>query len=173
LPSWLGDWLYRISQYADYTVGQSPVWLLTHRGLPALGDVGEVWLVALLLGITGWAWLRTLRQRDEYLFWWTLGLTLLISNLIVARSATTNYVLLLIPTLWLFAQLDRRRARGRIVIVLYLIVSFVGLWWLHAATVVGNQEQPIMFVPLPAVLGLLFMWAAPRGEIVKANRAFP
>ncbi len=31
---WLTDWLYRVSRYSDYTVGQSPVWLFTHLGWP-------------------------------------------------------------------------------------------------------------------------------------------
>ena len=30
----------------------------------------------------------------------------------------------------------------------------MGLWWLFAATVRGDVEQPIMYIPLPALIGL-------------------
>jgi hypothetical protein len=153
LPTWLTDWLLRVDLYSAYTVGQSPVWLLTHQALPALGQMGEVLITALLVGLMFVAWWQAFRMPDEDLFYWTLGVTLVVSDLIVARSATTNYALLLLPTMWLFEQLERHR-RGHRVIVGYFVLTVVGEWWLHATTVVGNQEQPIMFIPLPIVLGL-------------------
>ena len=88
-------------------------------------------------------------------FYWSLGITLVVSNLIVPRSATTNYVLMFVPTLWIFAVLERSFTWGKIAVWISMLVSFVGLWWLHFATVVGNQEQPIMFIPYPLILGLV------------------
>jgi hypothetical protein len=108
-----------------------------------------------------WAWWRTLQPNGDAWFYWTLGVTLIVSNLIVPRSATTNYVMLLVPTLWLFAALDRSRRWGRAVVLILMLASFVGLWWLHAATVVGNQEQPILFLPTPVALGLA-LWLGRR-----------
>ncbi len=81
-------------------------------------------------------------------------MTLLISNIIVPRSATTNYVMLLIPTLGLFAAIDRNIVGGRAFVLIIMGISLVGHWWLHAATVVGNQEQPILFLPIPIALSL-------------------
>jgi hypothetical protein len=69
----------------------------------------------------------------------------------VARSATTNYVMLLLPTLWVFAALERRLKAGRWLLWIILVVSLVGNWWLHLATVVGNQEQPMLYIPGPAL----------------------
>ncbi len=158
LPTWLADWLMRVDRYSAYTVGQSPVWLFTHQTLPALGQVGEVLLTASLVGLLFVTWWQAFRTTDEDRFYWTLGMTLVVSDLIVARSATTNYALLLLPTIWLFAQLERHR-RGHLVIVSYLVLTVIGEWWLHVATVVGNQEQPIMFVPLPIVLGCALLAA--------------
>ena len=159
LPTWLTDWLLRVDRYSAYTVGQSPVWLLTHLVLPALGQTGEVLLITLLVGLMFATWWQAFRTPDEDRFYWTIGLTLVVSDLVVARSATTNYVLLLLPTIWLFAQLEQQRRWGRAVIIGYMLITVVGEWWLHAATVVGNQEQPIMFVPLPLVLGCALMAA--------------
>jgi len=157
LPTWMGDWLNRIGQYSDYTVGQSPVWLLTHSALPALGQVGEGVIVKVLLAGMVWSWWHAIRSREDKEFYWSLGVTLVVSNLVVSRSATTNYVMLLVPTLWLFAAFDRVPRWGRPTVLAVMFVSVVGLWWLHVATVVGNQEQPIMFLPSPLALGLVLM----------------
>ncbi|MEP7357269.1 MAG: glycosyltransferase 87 family protein [Anaerolineales bacterium] len=169
LPSWLGDWLYRISAYSGYTVGQSPVWLLTHSALPVLGATGE-WVISagLLLWLL-WAWWHAIRPGSEAAFHWTLGLTLVVSDLIVPRSATTNYVLLLTTTLWIFALLDQQGARGRWLILLFMAASVVGQWWLHFATVVGNQEQAVMFLPWPLLLGAV-LWLG-RGWLLCETRA--
>lgn len=155
LPTWIGDWLFRIGRYSEYTVGQSPVWLLTNIAIPSLGQVGE-WVVdGLLVAAMLWAWWRALRPEGDVEFHWALGVTLVISNLIVSRSATTNYVLMFVTTLWIFAALDRLGRGGRIALLVLMAISLVGYWWLHLATVVGNQEQPILFIPWPLVLGLL------------------
>jgi len=154
LPTWISEWLHRIQAYTGYTVGQSPIWLLTHETVPALGTTGEtIFAFCLLLGtLLTWGYLFV---RGDRSFLWVLGITLVASNLIVPRSATTNYVLLLIPILWGFAILERSsNVWGRRSLILIMVTSLVGLWWLHFATVVGNQEQAIMFIPLPLLLGL-------------------
>lgn len=161
LPTWLQEWLLRVERYPEYTVGQSPVWLLTHQVWPELGEVGE-WVISLVLLVAlGVAWLWGLRRRTQAEFLWTLGATLVVSNLIVPRSATTNYVLMLVPILWLFASLDQRRPWGRKVVLAWMLLSFVGMWWLHFSTVVGNQEQPVMFIPEPLALGMALLLLRP------------
>ncbi len=152
-PNWIGDWLFRITQYSDYTVGQSPVWLLAHQVLPKLGTVGDVVISILILAALLFLWVQTLFRGKQADFYWAIGITLVVSNLIVPRSATTNYVLMLVPTLWIFAALDRYSLKGRLILVAALLVSLVGLWWLHFATVIGNQEQAILFIPYPFILG--------------------
>jgi hypothetical protein len=171
LPSWLGDFLYRVRTYSSYTVGESPVWLLTHQALPGLGSTGEYVLTGLLLLVMLWAWWRVVRPSADSAaaFYWTLGLTLVVSNLIVPRSATTNYVLLLVPTLWIFAILDRHGVRGRWIMMLVMAVAVVGQWWLHFATVVGNQEQAVMYLPWPLALGA-GLWLG-RGWLLRETRA--
>jgi hypothetical protein len=163
LPTWIGDWLNNVRAYPAYTVGQSPVWLLTHVAAPNLGQLGESAITALLMALMFWTWWRALQpgSDSDASFHWSLGITLVVSNLIVARSATTNYVLLLVPTLWVFVCLDQLGRRGRAAIVAVMLVSLVGQWWLHFATVAGNQEQPIMFLPWPLALGAALLVGAP------------
>ena len=157
LPTWLSELLLRIDRYSGYTVGQSPVWLLTHQAWPAAGAAGEI-ILSLLLGLGMLAaWWLALRPQGERWFHWALGVTLVVSNLVVPRSATTNYVMLLVTLLWIFAALYRTPGWGKPALLGCWLVSFVGLWWLHFATVVGNQEQPVMFLPVPLVLGLALL----------------
>jgi len=156
-PTWIGEWLYRITRYGEYTVGQSPVWWLTHRWWPTLGSTGEMVIDALLLTGMLIAWWQCFRPQGNVLFHWTLGVTLVISNLVVPRSATTNYVLLLAPTVWIFAALDRSGRGGRITVLLTMLIALGGLWWLHFATISGNAEQAIMFIPLPVMLGMVLI----------------
>jgi hypothetical protein len=111
---------------------------------------------------TWWVAFRSDRQGE---FDWALGITLVVSSLVVPRSATTNYVMLLFPILWGFAVLDRKERWGRPGLIAILLISFVGLWWLHYATVVGNQEQPIMFVPIPVIVGAALLCG--RSEFVR------
>ena len=48
-----------------------------------------------------------------------------------------------------------------ILIAAIMLLSFAGLWWLFAATVVVNQEQAIMYLPWPLILGLALVLGAP------------
>jgi hypothetical protein len=155
LPSWISELLYRITRYSEYTIGQSPVWLLTHLAIPSLGEQGELVIVALLVAGTLAVWWSAIRSARDDEFYWALGVILVVSNLIVPRSATTNYVLMLIPILWVFAALDRGPEWGRFAILASVLISLVGMWWLHLATVTGNAEHPIMFIPPPLTLGLV------------------
>jgi hypothetical protein len=154
LPSWISDWFVRIFAYSEYTVGQSPIWLLSHEYLPWLGSLGEVLLTAVLVMSVFFLWWDFFRRSVQDSFYWIIGITLLVSNLIVPRSATTNYVMLLLPILGLFAAIDRRIRAGRALILIVMTVSLIGHWYLHYATVVGNQEQPILFLPIPIAVAL-------------------
>lgn len=162
LPSWITDWVNRILDYPSYTVGQSPIWLLANSALPSLGPAGEWAIIVALLLLMLWAWRSSLRQPSEPAdFHWALGMTLVVSNLVVARSATTNYVMLLLPTLWVLAALERRLPGGGWLLLATLALTLVSHWWLHLATVIGNQEQPVVFIPWP--VGLLIVLLAARG----------
>jgi hypothetical protein len=168
LPSWFSDWLYRMGRYPAYTGLPAPVWLLTHVVLP-LGAAGEWLLTLACLGGMGWAWWQALRRSGDEAFHWALGVTLLVSDLVVPRSSSTNYIFLLFPTYLIFAALCRSWPRaGRWVMLALQALSLVGMWWLFAATVQGDVEQPIMFIPSMVVLGLAL--AAGYRWLVNDNR---
>lgn len=162
IPTWVSDYLVRLSTYSEYTVGQSPVWVLTHQYLPLLGTPVEILITGMLAAWMLLAWREALLPESETClqtrFHYALAVTLLVSNLIVPRSATANYVMLLVPIVWLFEAVDRRFTWGRSALLAGMLVSLVGQWWLHYATVVGNKEQAIMFFPLPLALAALLVW---------------
>lgn len=157
LPTWFTDWLYRMGRYPSYTVGQSPIWLLTHQ-VTSLGPVAE-WGLTALCGVgLGWAWWLALRAPGDTSFYWGLGITLVVSNLIVPRSATTNYIFMLFSIYQCLAALQRTWPRAAPwVILLFQGSSLLGLWWLFAVTVQGDQEQPIMFIPQIIGVGLALL----------------
>lgn len=169
LPSWIVDWLERIFAYPEYTVGQSPIWLLCHEYFPALGKQGELILsVALVLALMI-IWWRFFRGIKTVSFYWVIGITLLVSNVIVPRSATTNYVMLLLPIMGLFAATTRNFKGGWRLIITLMLISLIGHWWLHFSTVVGNQEQPILFLPIPIALGIWLIWGKRLMELDAQN----
>lgn len=153
LPTWFGDWFERVVHYTEYTANQSPIWtVLTMLGLP-----GTILYVSILMGGLLWAWWQAWQTNDVAEFYWALGATLIVSNLISPRTATTDYVLMLVPTLGMFAALDRTPPWGRAVLVALLIVSLIGLWGLHIVTVQGNWEQAVMYLPWPLALGIVWL----------------
>jgi hypothetical protein len=158
-PTWIGDWLHRLQEYPEYTPAYGLVRLLAHTALPRLGQIGETALIGILAAGMLWAWWRVLHRRlgGDLEFHWTLGVTMVVSNLIFSQTATPNYVLMLIPTLWVFAGLDRLGRQGRRALLLAMVTALASHWWLHFTTVVGDAEQPIMFVPWPLALGSVLM----------------
>jgi len=157
LPTWVSDWLRQIARYPEYTVGQSPIWLLTNQATQ-LGDVWTWLLSAVCVGWMLWAWIVALRDREGAAFHWAMGVTFVVSDLIVYRSATTNYIFLLFPIYLIFAALAHAWPRAGVWLIVALQgIGLVGLWWLFVATVEGTQEQPIMFVPQVAVVGLALL----------------
>jgi branched-subunit amino acid ABC-type transport system permease component len=129
------------------------VWTIALTGLM----VTIIYLGGLALLV--WSWWRARRAESDQEFCWTLGITLVVSNLISPRTATTDYELMLVPPLALFAALDRTPRWGRVALIALMLISLIGLWWLHIATVQGNWEQAVMYLPWPLALGLVWVLA--------------
>ena len=167
LPSWVSDFLRGVQGYTMHEIG-SPVWIITQYYL-RLGSVGE-WIVSGAIGLAlVAAWPRTLRD-DWGAFMWMSHLTLVVSNLIALRTATTNYVIFY-PAMWLVARamLDHWPGYGRWLAALSGVALLVGLWVLFAMTVTGKAEHPLVYLPLPFGLALiLVIWR--RALVVSAHK---
>jgi hypothetical protein len=120
--------------------------------------VAAVALGGLLLLYLLWEWIQALGKPDRW-FQWTSAMTIVVTNLVAIRTATTNYVVLL-PALILIFSIWRERwgASARVGVCGTLTVLFVGLWWLFLSTVEGNVESPAMYLPLPIVVFIGLWW---------------
>lgn len=163
-PGWLGAFVGQVSRYTSYTAIGSPIWIIAHITFPFLGTWGE-WILSAstVIGLI-WASWWALRQRKVSWFDWLVGLCLIVTNLVALRTATTNYVILLLPLVMVFRALQRRRG-GAWWILLVEVVLLVGLWVLFLATVVDRFEHPSVYLPLP--FGLLAVFALARRWLVE------
>ena len=85
-------------------------------------------------------------------------MTIVVTNLVAYRTATTNFMMMLPALFLIFALWEARwRIGGRIAVWVSLIVLGFGSWALFLATVRGNEEQAIMYLPFP-IFCLLGLW---------------
>jgi hypothetical protein len=161
-PTWLADFLAQLARYPAYTALGSPIWIVTRHFVPQLGRPGQLILTALAVGWLLYAWWSGLgrdRGGDPGSFLWAIGVTLVVTNLIAVRTATTNYVMMY-PVLLLGLKLWRSHNRlGNVWIVLFYALSFVTLWVLFMTTIVDRFEHPIVYLPLPLGLAALLLLA--------------
>jgi hypothetical protein len=156
LPSWLGDWLAQLRLYTSYTAIGSPDWVITTYYL-RLGDWAEL-LVGLIL-VAGMlvAWYRVLRGKRER-FLWAAALTLTITHLVATRTATTHFIVFIIPLVFYLAYISRHcRRRSGLWITLILMALLVIPWMHFLTTVEGEFEHPTLYLPLP-FLSLAVLW---------------
>ncbi len=152
LPSWLSDMGLQLADYTNYTHIGSPLNIVTQIVFPALGQPVEWALISVLVVWLLWEWWLAWKHDSERLDW-ALALTLVITNLVVTRTATTNYVMMLPALIYLFAVAARTYgAKAYLWIALTEVVLLAGLWVLFAATVQGREEQWPVYLPLPLVL---------------------
>lgn len=157
IPTWPLQWIEQLGPYTEYAASGPPVWIFASYFPSASGWLNPV-LSVLLLGYLVWEWFRSLGKPDVW-FQWTAGLTIVITNLVALRTATTNYVVML-PVLFLVlaAMEDRWGSIGAWAGGVILASLLVGLWALFLTTVNVNLESRLMYFPLPLLcLGGLWL----------------
>jgi hypothetical protein len=163
LPSWPLEWLRQLLDYPTYTPQTASPLSMIANSMPGisrqLGLFLHVFFVAYMLLEWVLAW-----GKDQQWFRWTALMTIVITNLVAYRTATTNFMMML-PALFLVFSLWEARWRngGKIAVWVSLVVLGFGLWPLFLSTVQGNQEQAIMYLPYPffCLIGMLWVrwWA--------------
>lgn len=165
LPSWLTSFVNQVLSYPDYTFTGSPLWVITGYYLPQLGQPVERLLSVLAIGLMVWEWRRVWRETavtDQLLV--TLGVTMIVTNLILVRTATTNYIIMTIPLLLLMREVATRWRWGNLGVALFYGFSIVSSWALFLATIQGDTEHPIMYLPWPLALLPLLLWQLYRAD---------
>ncbi|MCS7247046.1 MAG: DUF2029 domain-containing protein [Anaerolineales bacterium] len=156
LPDWPIQMLRQVMDYPAYTRESSPISILASL-TPGVKRQIEWILYSGLLGYLLLEW--GLAWKKEYAhFLWVALLTLLVSNLVAYRTATTHYLVLYPALALIFRVLEERwRDLGRGLVWIVMLVWFIGSWLLFFSTVQGNQESDVMFLPFP-FLTLLGLW---------------
>jgi len=157
LPDWPRQMILQILDYPTYTSIGSPLSIIAGAA-PGIYRPINIFLHVVFIVYLLVEWYLAL-NKDESHFVWTVLLTLVITNLVAFRTATTNYVVLLPVLLYVFKTIQERwRIAGRIVTGFVLAVLWLGLWAIFLMTVKGNIEQPIMYLPLPFICLASLWW---------------
>lgn len=167
LPDWPRQMLYQLLDYPTYTNIGSPLSIIA-AAAPGIYRPFNLFLHLVFTVYLLVEWYLVLKKDDAH-FLWAASLTLVITNLVAFRTATTNYVVLVPILFYVFKVAQERwRIAGSIFTWFILILLWAGLWALFLITVKGNVEQPIMYLPVPflCLVGLWWVrwWAtrAPR-----------
>ena len=97
---------------------------------------------------------------------WTASLTLVITHWIGIQTDPTNFIVLFLPLVLVFALWAEGWGRsGRLAVFVSALILFVGLWTLFLGTIeygAQPQQHPIMFFPLPLFLLIGLYWVRGR-----------
>ncbi|MGD8732170.1 MAG: glycosyltransferase family 87 protein [Anaerolineales bacterium] len=166
MPDWPIRWLQQLVDYPNYTSLGSPI-SITLSILPRGNRTLTLLVSGLLLLYMLWEWFRA-SGKDLPWFQWTAAVTLVITNLVSLRTATTNYVVLLLALVIAFRAWEDRWPGGRWFTWIITVTVLIGLWVLFIVTVDDNIEAPIMYLPLPYLSLVVLLWT--RWWTVKTTR---
>lgn len=167
LPSWPMGWLGQLLSYPSYTNLGSPISILTNL-LPGGGSTANLILTGVLSLYLLWEWVMAAGKEDPW-FQWAAALTIVITNLIAFRTATTNFVGMLPALFIIFKTWEDRWGKGGVIASLFALLGLlVGLWALFLATVHGNIEDAVMYLPLPILTFVGLLWS--RWWVISATR---
>jgi len=153
VPTWLSKFLVGIRRYdtvsgTDY---RSLTWIIVRHFLdlsPVVKGIG-VGTFSILALWTMWKG----RRADWARFVWSTGLILILTNFIAPRTATTHYSMLTLPLFGLFSHLAKSlENRGTTIIVVAESITLVGQWAIFLATIQGNYETALVYLPFPVLL---------------------
>ena len=159
-PTWLGDWIAQVRLYPSYTVA-SPVWILTQMYL-GLGDFGENVVTLALYGLLLWTWYGVVMQKRQERFLWVVSMSLVITHLVAPRTATPHFLVFMLPLAFYFAAAAKHSRRHGSKWAMLILAALLIIPWVHfLVTIVGDQEHPVVHLPLPFGL-LALLWFTRR-----------
>lgn len=156
LPDWPARWLGQVLEYPQYTDLGSPISILADLVPPISGWINGILSAGLVMYML-WEWYLARAGEDNHLQW-AAALTLVVTNLVAFRTATTNYIVLLPAWMLIFGVWVKRWGRGGVIATsLISLILVVGPWLLFLTTVEARVESPAMYIPVP-ILTLLGLW---------------
>jgi hypothetical protein len=162
MPDWPIQWLRQLLEYPSYTSLGPPVSILADF-VPMFSGVISACLTAALLLYMLWEWFVVMGKNERW-FQWTAAMTIVITNLVAIRTATTNYVVMLPAMILIFADWTQRwKQAGERMSLAAMLLYLIGIWALFLTTLQeGNVEHPVVYLPLPFLLLVGLWWSRRR-----------
>jgi len=156
IPDWPLQMLRQVLDYPSYTNIGSPLTVIANA-MPGISRSLILFLHAAVGSLLLVEWILAWGQGERH-FLWAAMMTMVITNLVAFRTATTNYVMLL-PAIYLIFSVweERWTAIGRALVWVNLLMLGIGIWALFLYTVEGNVEHASMYLPVP-IYCLFGLW---------------
>ncbi len=157
IPNWPLQMIWQIMEYPSYTERIGSMVSILAGAIPGISTQLSIILNILFWGYLIMEWALAW-GKDRNWFTWTALMTMVLTNFMVSRTATTNYVMMLPALFIVFKVLEYRWPKaGKGIVWALILLFFGGLWVLFFDTVQGNLEQPAMYLPLP-LFCLIGLW---------------
>ncbi|MBI5651725.1 MAG: DUF2029 domain-containing protein [Chloroflexi bacterium] len=154
LPTWFSDFIRAVNAYAGYIQIGPPMQVLAETFLPSvLAMPIFIGGTLLLFGALIYRIAKTFR-RDLWGFMPTLELAMLVTTMTMARTATTDQTILLIPWVhWLGALMQRGLQKSAWLLASALIIA---PWFVFLSTLFGIQEAPLATTTVATLTLLMY-----------------
>ena len=148
MPRWPLAFLEDTHRYRQFSGGYTPLELLVSYLWPKAPDLIWQTLAALLIVIMLGVWWKNWKDESGDTFSRALLWTIIVQILVTFQTGTTNQVLLLIPLLVSINSV--RPPQWKIQPVMTAVtLTWILTWVIFLMTFKENNENPIMFLPLP------------------------
>jgi hypothetical protein len=161
LPTWPQEMWIQLSAYPDYAVSISPVEMI-ETFFPRLAGWGTALAIGGISLTLAWSWWQAQGQTGNSFVWAAL-LSIVVTNLIIPRTTTSNFMMML-PAFFLgLMALEQSQPRWGVWLLTFVLgVLFIGGWILFfAAFVNGTLPKHLVFFPLPIICFIGLLWAYP------------
>ena len=172
VPNWMFDWLNQVSAYPTYTHTGSSIWIISNWPWLHIDPETGLWEVAggfgrwLDLGLSGLMylylgrlWYQAVWLRRPERFMWTLVMTLAITHFVAPRTASTHFILFMVPLIFYVRNLTGRfkGRRGTLFAISVLAFLFIQQWVHFLLTVVSQVEHPTVSLLTPFLVFVLLL----------------
>lgn len=156
-PNWLSEMVTQIKEYPNYTVTPSVLYIFTGFFPSGIGiPMKWILLIFFILWLL-WEWKIVICKKENFDF--AVALSLLITNVIVIRTATTNYLMMLPVFFYVFSIAEKKYGYSSYLPILFMqLLFFIATWVLFALTLDNGFETWPSYFPIPVFLFCSLIW---------------